>query len=74
MSKRKYEDYFSEEDIFYNQSKYDDIIVKNIELQNTISYLNNKIQKLKDELKLSNKCYYMQNDILNCLMETSIKA
>ena len=71
MFKRKYEDYFSEEDAFYNQSKYNNIIVKNIELQNTISYLNNQIQKLKDELKLSNKCYYMQNDILNYLMETA---
>ena len=68
MPKRKYENYFSE-DVFYNQSKYNDIMNKNIELQNKISYLNNQIQKLKDELKLSNKCYYMQNDVLNLLME-----
>ena len=73
MSKRKYE-YFSEDNIFCNQSKYNDIMNKNIELENIISDLNNQIQKLKDELELSNKCFYMQNDVLNVLMEISIKV
>lgn len=73
MSKRNYE-YFSEDNVFYNQSKYNDIMNKNIELENIISDLNNQIQKLKDELELSNNCFYMQNDVLNLLMEISIKV
>tara|TARA_Y100000817_G_scaffold270586_1_gene228788 strand:+ start:32 stop:250 length:219 start_codon:yes stop_codon:yes gene_type:complete len=69
MSKRKCDDYFSEDNVFYNQSKYNDIMNKNIELENIISDLNNQIQKLKDELELSNNCFYMQNDTINLLME-----